>query len=499
MAGRTPLVEEVARVKMSTLVRYPTNPRIGNIDAIAESLAENGQFKPLIVQKSTSYVLMGNHTFQAAEKLGWKTILVMYVDVDDEKAKAFVLADNRTSDMGTYNPEILAELLRGMDEPTVGTGYDFDDVSSILAAVDEKDAELVTRVLHETSAPIDFGDTLTRGEPIDFGTRVDGANQRAAELLGDDYIPTQIEKEAAEGRIHEDAKIAELEQMVKDTIKKQYELTNYWGIPNLRTDMLVDEIPANLDTWAGDDVTQDDGTGAQHWHYVWGNGTTRGLPWDRTLLSFYTHDDKWEPWFFNPHVYIARVLAKGLKMAVAPDCSMWVDDARFFHLKSQFEMQWMARNMQECGIKIIPNISFTDLESLKYGVIGMPQEPPVAMLTYQFDLESSRLMDQATGLRLWVEEVKPQSLIVYGAPKKTREFVEAAKLPKQLHLVHIENYVGKRRGVAFDKKEGLLSAEGKEVAKKKSAPRKLGKDKSATPKEDQGTVDPEGEFVLPDL
>lgn len=47
------------------------NPRRGDIDAIAESLERNGQFRPIVVNKPTGEILGGNHTYAAAKRLGW--------------------------------------------------------------------------------------------------------------------------------------------------------------------------------------------------------------------------------------------------------------------------------------------------------------------------------------------------------------------------------------------------------------------------------------------
>lgn len=108
---------------LSDLVPYPNNARIHNIKAIASSLKANGQFRPIVVQKSTSYILAGNGTAEAARSLGHKTIQAQFIDVDDETAKRIVLADNRTGDLASYDNELLAALLDSLDDMT-GTGFE---------------------------------------------------------------------------------------------------------------------------------------------------------------------------------------------------------------------------------------------------------------------------------------------------------------------------------------------------------------------------------------
>lgn len=131
------LLSSVETVPLTALTTYPGNPRRGNIAAISESLAENQQFAPLVVQKSTGYVLSGNHTFAAASDLGWDTIAVVYVDVDDARAKKIVLAANRTADLARYDDEALTALLESLGGDFTGTGYSAEDLDDILMGLDD--------------------------------------------------------------------------------------------------------------------------------------------------------------------------------------------------------------------------------------------------------------------------------------------------------------------------------------------------------------------------
>ncbi len=119
-------------VPIDRLRPYPGNPRRGDLEAIRESLRENGQYRPIVVNRSTSEVLVGNHTLKAARQLGWKEIAVTYVDADEARARRIVLADNRTSDLAGYDSAALADLLQELPELS-GTGYDEDDLDALLS------------------------------------------------------------------------------------------------------------------------------------------------------------------------------------------------------------------------------------------------------------------------------------------------------------------------------------------------------------------------------
>jgi ParB-like chromosome segregation protein Spo0J len=67
---------------------------------VAASLRRFGQQKPIVVQASTRFVVAGNHLVRAAQALGWTEIAANIVDLDDATAVAYMLADNRTADLG---------------------------------------------------------------------------------------------------------------------------------------------------------------------------------------------------------------------------------------------------------------------------------------------------------------------------------------------------------------------------------------------------------------
>lgn len=130
----------IQSMAISSLTAYPTNPRRGDIDAIALSLHAHGQYRPIVVQASTKFVLAGNHTLKAAKKLGWKKIKAVLVDVDEDTAKKIVLADNRLTDLAGYNEPLLKSLLQALPE-LEGTGFTPSEVEALdrLISGDQKD------------------------------------------------------------------------------------------------------------------------------------------------------------------------------------------------------------------------------------------------------------------------------------------------------------------------------------------------------------------------
>jgi len=109
---------------IDTLHEMPGNPRRGDIEAVARSYERFGQRKPIVARRDGT-VIAGNHQLKAARKLGWDRIAVIYTDDDDQTAKAYALADNRTSELGEIDPTALAEMISSVDDAAllVAAGY----------------------------------------------------------------------------------------------------------------------------------------------------------------------------------------------------------------------------------------------------------------------------------------------------------------------------------------------------------------------------------------
>lgn len=130
-------------VSISKIKPHPNNVRQGDIGAICQSLSEHGQYRPIVVQKKTGFILAGNHTFQAAKSLGWKEIAATFVECDEEQALRILLVDNRTNDLATFDDHRLSELLTELvatEQGLEGTGYDTDDLDDLLRRLESLSA-----------------------------------------------------------------------------------------------------------------------------------------------------------------------------------------------------------------------------------------------------------------------------------------------------------------------------------------------------------------------
>ncbi len=151
----------IENVDPKSLEVHPDNPRQGDIGAIVTSIENNGWFGTLVAQRSTRQVLAGNHRLQAAIALEMQDVPVYWVDVDDAEAKRILLADNRVSDLATWDDTILVSLLESLanDDALLGSGYDGDDLDALLYDAQLNESSL-GNLLQDNPTPTERADVI---------------------------------------------------------------------------------------------------------------------------------------------------------------------------------------------------------------------------------------------------------------------------------------------------------------------------------------------------
>jgi hypothetical protein len=144
----------VRSAKISELTPHPENARHGDVPRIMTSLRKLGQYRPIVVNRGSmtgreNEILAGHHLVQAATELGWDQVAITMVDVDDETAKRIMLADNRTSDLATYDDRLLVELLGSLSDLD-GTGYDPGDLEALESLFKDHAWEVNDKDLQDT-------------------------------------------------------------------------------------------------------------------------------------------------------------------------------------------------------------------------------------------------------------------------------------------------------------------------------------------------------------
>jgi hypothetical protein len=165
---------KIEKIAISLLVNDPNNARKHdkkNIMSIKGSLAKFKQQKPLVVDHN-NVVLAGNGTLQAALELGWTEIDIVRSDLEGFNATAYGLADNRSSELASWDKDILNATLESLnkadfDLPNIGFGLnDWDQIKDY-----EVDDDLYSKKIE---API----YEIKGEKPKFSELVDSSKTK---------------------------------------------------------------------------------------------------------------------------------------------------------------------------------------------------------------------------------------------------------------------------------------------------------------------------------
>jgi len=110
---------ELVKKKTSELKFDSENLRhhgVENIEMIKHSLVEFKQYKPLIVDRNTNIVKIGNGRLQAMRELGWKECYCILVDFKEHEGMEIL--DNRLNELSYWNDENLDDWIlndKGVD------------------------------------------------------------------------------------------------------------------------------------------------------------------------------------------------------------------------------------------------------------------------------------------------------------------------------------------------------------------------------------------------
>lgn len=120
-----------------------------NINAIKESLIAFAQYAPVVIQESTGMIIAGNGTFLAAKELGWDEIDCVIIDVDDAKARAMSIIDNRSTELSNWDTSALLKVLSQLDVESLPiVGYTEKEIEKLMDSLnfDQKTQEKIEKV-----------------------------------------------------------------------------------------------------------------------------------------------------------------------------------------------------------------------------------------------------------------------------------------------------------------------------------------------------------------
>lgn len=184
---------EAHLVPIGELRELEGNPRRGDLDAIERSYREFGQRRPIVFQTrdGVKTVLAGNHQLMVArDRLGWGRVAAVSADdLSAEEAQAFILADNRVSDLGTYDDDDLLALLSSLDDGALEvSGYSKEDVNALL---EETSKDRRDEYSQKVESPI-YEPKMAAAPPVADLVDGDKADELLAEIEAAADLPDEV-------------------------------------------------------------------------------------------------------------------------------------------------------------------------------------------------------------------------------------------------------------------------------------------------------------------
>ena len=124
----------IQQIEIDKVIPYEKNPRKNqSVDKVAQSIKDFGFQQPIVVDKNM-VVIVGHTRLMGAKKLGLSHVPVVQADLNEAKAKAYRIADNRVNEDSGWDNELLqAELneLLDFDMDLNATGFTNDELDSL--------------------------------------------------------------------------------------------------------------------------------------------------------------------------------------------------------------------------------------------------------------------------------------------------------------------------------------------------------------------------------
>ena len=128
-------IAEVQEVAVAVLKPYERNAKIHSgeqVQKIADSIKEFGFLSPCLIDREKN-IIAGHGRVEAAKLLGLETVPCVYIEgLSDEQRRAYILADNKLTEMGEWDMDLVfSELfeLKSMDFNVELTGFELPDIS----------------------------------------------------------------------------------------------------------------------------------------------------------------------------------------------------------------------------------------------------------------------------------------------------------------------------------------------------------------------------------
>jgi DNA modification methylase len=155
--------KEITIKRLSDLKPHPKNPRRHPdklIQKLAASIETYGFTSPVLID-ADGRILAGHARCKAAEKMGLAEVPCITLPLSSAAADAYVIVDNKLSELSEWDEEILSGLIADIDAAGFDvelTGFDIDEIDALLSPKgckqDDFDAEKAKREVEENGGAV---------------------------------------------------------------------------------------------------------------------------------------------------------------------------------------------------------------------------------------------------------------------------------------------------------------------------------------------------------
>lgn len=136
-------IENIRQVKINELTPYEKNAKLhseSQVKKIVASIEEFGFLNPILIDKDNN-IIAGHGRVMAAKQIGMEEVPAIAVEgLTDEQRRAYILADNKLTELGEWDADLVSEELKDLKEAGFEielTGFNIDDI----IFTDDMDAE----------------------------------------------------------------------------------------------------------------------------------------------------------------------------------------------------------------------------------------------------------------------------------------------------------------------------------------------------------------------
>lgn len=381
MSIRETFIPRKINRSMITAAFYnPRDIKDKNKTGLNKSLQEHGLVEPLIWNKRTGNLVGGHQRLElidAANKNQDYELTVAEIDVSSAEEKRINVKLNNPNIQGEFSQEKLKSLL------------------------------------HDPEINLDF--KALSFELTDIENLID---LQIDDLLDSDSVKTENKEDDKLEWTPDDGIRAFREDCV-------FSSSNEWGIPDLKPEMLSAQIPTRV--FDGKDYDKPENA-----VFLYQSAPDKEKA-KGGVLAFYTDDYRFERIWFDAVKYVEKLHEYGWGSIIAPDFSLWYEMPQAVKVYNTYRNFWCARYWQEAGFKIIPNLSWSDVDSCKYTLAGIPQNCEVVSAQVAKGRSKKEIERFFTSLKFSLEQIKPKVCLLYGGAKEKEQLL--IHLPKTTEYV----------------------------------------------------------------